>query len=111
MYEINFPPGVVNILSGSPEKIGETLTKSKIPKAITMIGSTSTGRKIIAESTTSIKRLSLELGGNAPFIVFEDADLKAALDLALDIKFGNCGQICVAANRFFIHKKVYTLNF
>ena len=107
MHEINFPPGVVNILSGSPEKIGKTLTKSKIPKAITMIGSTSTGRKIIAESTTSIKRLSLELGGNAPFIVFEDADLKAALDLAIAIKFGNCGQICVAANRFFIHEKVY----
>jgi succinate-semialdehyde dehydrogenase/glutarate-semialdehyde dehydrogenase len=72
-----------------------------------MIGSTATGMKIISESTTSIKKLGMELGGNAPFIVFEDADLKKALDLAIGLKFGNCGQICVAANRFFVHEKIY----
>ena len=63
--------------------------------------------KIISESTTSIKKLGMELGGNAPFIIFEDADLKKALDLAIGLKFGNCGQICVAANRFFVHEKIY----
>ena len=72
-----------------------------------MIGSTETGKKIIADSTTSIKKFGMELGGNAPFIVFEDADLEKSLDLAIGLKFGNCGQICVAANRFFIHEKIY----
>jgi succinate-semialdehyde dehydrogenase/glutarate-semialdehyde dehydrogenase len=72
-----------------------------------MIGSTATGQRVIADSATSIKKLSMELGGNAPFIVFEDADIDKALDLAIGIKFGNSGQICVAANRFFVHKSLY----
>jgi len=62
---------------------------------------------VIAESTTSIKKLGMELGGNAPFIVFEDADFDKALDLAIGLKFGNSGQICVAANRIFVHKNIY----
>lgn len=62
---------------------------------------------MIAESTTSIKKLGMELGGNAPFIVFEDADFDKALDLAIGLKFGNSGQICVAANRIFVHKNIY----
>ena len=106
-HEIDFPAGVINILCGLPEVIGTTLSKSPIPRVITMIGSTATGKKVIADSATSIKRLSMELGGNAPFIVFEDADIEAALDLAIGIKFGNCGQICVAANRFFIQDGIY----
>lgn len=106
-HEIDFPAGVINILCGPPDIIGTTLSKSPIPRVVTMIGSTATGKKVIADSATSIKRLSMELGGNAPFIVFEDADLEAALDLAIGIKFGNCGQICVAANRFFIQDEIY----
>ena len=62
---------------------------------------------MISDSATSIKKLSMELGGNAPFIVFEDADMEAALDLAIGIKYGNSGQICVAANRFFIQDSIY----
>jgi succinate-semialdehyde dehydrogenase / glutarate-semialdehyde dehydrogenase len=107
LHEINFPAGVVNILTGPSSEVANTLTKSKIPSIITMIGSTATGQKVIADSTTSIKHLSMELGGNAPFIVFEDADFDQALNLAIALKFGNCGQICVAANRFFVHEKIY----
>ena len=109
LNEINFPPGVVNIICGEPEIVATTLSKSKVPRLITMIGSTTTGKKVFSDSSSSIKRLSMELGGNAPFIVFDDADLNAALDLAIGIKFGNSGQICVAANRFFIHKNIYDI--
>ncbi len=104
---IKFPPGVINILTGPPEIVATAMTQSDIPSLVTMIGSTETGKKVIADSNSSIKRLSMELGGNAPFIVFEDADFDAAMDLAIAIKFGNCGQICVAANRFFIHETIY----
>lgn len=107
LHDIDFPAGVINILTGPPEEVATTMTKSNIPRVVTMIGSTATGKKVIADSNTSIKRLGMELGGNAPFIVFEDADMEAALDLAVGIKFGNCGQICVAANRFFIHEAIY----
>ncbi|RPD93372.1 NAD-dependent succinate-semialdehyde dehydrogenase [Aureibaculum marinum] len=107
MHSINFPPGVVTILAGSSSEVATPMTTSKIPSVITMIGSTQTGQKIIAESTTSIKKLGMELGGNAPFIVFEDADFDTALDLAIALKFGNAGQICVAANRIFVHKNIY----
>lgn len=107
LHEINFPAGVVNILSGSSSEVATTITASKIPAVITMIGSTNTGLKVIAESTTSVKKFGLELGGNAPFIVFEDADFEKALNLAIALKFGNCGQICVAANRIFVHESIY----
>ena len=107
LNEINFPKGVINILCGDPEEVATTLSKSKIPKLITMIGSTDTAKKVIADSSTSIKKYSMELGGNAPFIVFDDADLDFAVNIGAAIKFGNCGQICVAANRFFIHEKIY----
>jgi len=107
MHSINFPAGVVNILAGSSSEVATPMTTSKIPAVITMIGSTQTGQRIIADSTTSIKKLGMELGGNAPFIVFEDADFDTALDLAIGLRFGNTGQICVAANRIFVHKNIY----
>lgn len=107
LHDIDFPAGVVNILTGPPETVATTMTKSNIPRLLTMIGSTNTGRKIIADSTTSIKKLSMELGGNAPFMVFEDADIELALNLAVALKFGNSGQVCVAANRIFVHKSIY----
>lgn len=107
LHEINFPAGVVNILSGSSSEVATTMTTSTIPAVLTMIGSTATGQKVIADSTTSIKKLGMELGGNAPFIVFEDADFDTALNLAIGLKFGNAGQICVAANRIFVHKTIF----
>ncbi len=107
MHDIDFPAGVVNILSGPASQVATTLTQSKKTAVLTMIGSTQTGLKVIAESTTSIKKFGLELGGNAPFIVFDDADFDTALDLAIGLKFGNSGQICVAANRIFVHKNIH----
>ena len=107
LHSINFPAGVVNILSGPASTVATTMTKSKIPAVLTMIGSTATGQKVIADSTTSIKKLGMELGGNAPFIVFEDADFETALNLAIVLNFHNSGQICVAANRVFVHKNIY----
>jgi len=107
LHDINFPAGVVNILSGPVSEVASVLTTSTIPSVLTMIGSTATGKRVIADSTTSIKKLGMELGGNAPFIVFEDADFDIALDLAVGLKFGNCGQICVAANRIYVHKSIY----
>lgn len=107
LHDINFPAGVVNILAGPSAEVATTMTTSTIPAVLTMIGSTATGKKIIADSTTSIKKLGMELGGNAPFIVFEDADFDTALNLAIGLKFGNSGQICVAANRIFVHKNIY----
>ena len=107
LNKIKFPSGVINILTGQPDEVAVTLSQSKIPSVVTMIGSTATGKKVIADSASSIKKLSMELGGNAPFIVFDDADLESAIDLAVAIKYGNSGQICVAANRFFIHENIY----
>ncbi len=107
LHDINFPAGVINILCGPPQIVATTLSKSTIPRVITMIGSTATGKRVIADSATSIKKLGMELGGNAPFIVFDDADFDAALDLAIGIKYGNCGQICVAANRIFVQDTIY----
>lgn len=107
LAEIDFPAGVINILCGPPQAIGTTLSQSTIPRVVTMIGSTATGKRVIRDSSTSIKKLSMELGGNAPFMIFEDADIEAALDLAIGLKFGNCGQVCVAANRIFIQDSIY----
>ena len=107
LESINFPAGVVNILAGSSREVATPMTTSTIPAVLTMIGSTQTGLKVIQESTTSIKKLGLELGGNAPYIVFEDADFNKALDLAIALRFGNSGQVCVAANRIFVHKSIY----
>lgn len=107
LHDINFPAGVVNILSGPSSTVAHTMTTSKIPAVLTMIGSTETGKKVIADSTTSIKKLGMELGGNAPYIVFEDADFETAINLAVVLSFWNSGQICVAANRIFVHKNIY----
>ena len=105
LNDIDFPAGVVNILTGPSKYVASTMTKSKIPSVLTMIGSTETGKRVIADSTTSIKKLGMELGGNAPFIVFEDADIEKAPNLAVVLSFWNSGQICVAANRILYMKR------
>lgn len=107
MYNINFPAGVINFICGTVEDVAQTLTTSKIPKVLTMIGSTASGRKVMADSTTSVKHVSMELGGNAPFIVCADADLELATNIGIALKYGNCGQICVSPNRFIIQESVY----
>jgi len=105
--EIGFPPGVINILCGTNSEVSDTLSASPIPQVATMIGSSGTGRKLIANCCTSIKRSSMELGGNAPMLVFPDADLETATDIVNAIKFGgNSGQVCVSPDRIFVHRDV-----
>jgi succinate-semialdehyde dehydrogenase/glutarate-semialdehyde dehydrogenase len=104
--EIGFPPGVVTILCGPHDSVGGTIARSPITAGMTLIGSTPTGVNLIRESATSIKRYSMELGGNAPVLIFPDADLDKAVDTVSALKFGNAGQICVAPNRIFVHKDI-----
>src|SRR5471030_652340 len=101
------PKGVLNIITGDPVAIGQELCASPIVKKITFTGSTEVGRILMRQSADTIKKLSLELGGNAPFIVFDDADLDAAADGALASKYRNMGQTCVCTNRFLVQESVF----
>lgn len=101
------PSGVLQVLTGDPKAIGGELTSNPMVRKISFTGSTEVGRILYGQSASTIKKLSLELGGNAPFIVFEDADLDAAVAGAIASKYRNAGQTCVCTNRFYIHDKVY----
>jgi succinate-semialdehyde dehydrogenase/glutarate-semialdehyde dehydrogenase len=101
------PAGVFNVVTGEPEVIGEELATHPEIRQLSFTGSTRVGRLLMAQAAPTLKRLALELGGNAPFIVFADADLEAALDGAVSAKFRNGGQSCVAANRFLIQQEIY----
>ena len=107
LESIDFPKGVVNIMAGSNDKLAVTLSSSKIPRVITMIGSSVSGRIAMQQAATSIKKFSMELGGNAPAIVFDDANLTQAVNDLVALKFGNCGQVCVSPNRIMVHESVY----
>ncbi|HEU0201904.1 MAG TPA: NAD-dependent succinate-semialdehyde dehydrogenase [Burkholderiaceae bacterium] len=108
--EAGFPPGVLNIVSASrdrtPEVVDVWLADARVRK-ITFTGSTPVGKHLARQSAGTLKKLSLELGGNAPFIVFEDADLDAAVDGLMVSKFRNGGQTCVCPNRVFVHERVH----
>ncbi|NGM88838.1 NAD-dependent succinate-semialdehyde dehydrogenase [Parapusillimonas sp. SGNA-6] len=104
------PAGVLNIITADSEQsiaIGKVLCASPIVKKLTFTGSTAVGRILMQQSAPTIKKLSLELGGHAPFIVFDDADLDAAVDGAMISKYRNAGQTCVCTNRFYVHEAVY----
>ncbi len=101
------PPGVFSVVTGSARQIGAEMTSNPTVRKLSFTGSTEVGRLLMAQSAPTIKKLSLELGGNAPFIVFDDADLDAAVDGAMLSKFRNAGQTCVCANRIFVHDAVY----
>ncbi len=101
-----FPAGVVNIISGSARVVSPVLSTSPIPKMMTMIGSSNAGKQVIKDSAEYLRHYSLELGGNAPFVVMPDADIKKAAFFACDLKYGNAGQICVSPNRVYIHEAV-----
>lgn len=101
------PKGVVNIITGSASAIGDVLTTHPDVKKITFTGSTEVGRLLVTKAAPQFKRISMELGGNAPFIVFDDADLDAAVEGAMLSKFRNSGQTCVCTNRFYIQAGVY----
>ncbi len=105
--QAGIPPGVFNVVTGLAQEIGGELTGNPIVRKLSFTGSTAVGRLLMAQCAQDIKKLSLELGGNAPFIVFEDADLDAAVAGALVAKYRNNGQTCVCANRLYVHDSVY----
>ncbi len=105
--EIDFPAGVINVLCGDTEDIGSALVSSPIPALITMIGSTASGCRVMRDGAATVKRYNLELGGNVPALVFEDADVESAMDSIAALKLWNAGQICVATNRALIHESIF----
>ncbi len=108
--EAGIPAGVINILpSTHAQAIGVEFTTNTHVRKLSFTGSTAVGKTLIAQCAPDVKRITLELGGNAPFIVFDDADLDAAVAGAIAAKFRNAGQTCVCANRFYIHQSVYDL--
>ena len=101
------PKGVFNVITGAAKDIGAELTENPIVRKLSFTGSTETGKVLMAQCASTVKKLSLELGGNAPFIVFDDADLDAAVDGAIMSKYRNTGQTCVCANRLLVQNAVY----
>ncbi len=101
------PAGVFNVITGSSSAIGGEMTSNPIVRKLTFTGSTEVGKKLMAQCAGTLKKLSLELGGNAPFIVFDDADLDAAVQGAIASKYRNTGQTCVCANRLLVQDGVY----
>ncbi|MFK9093474.1 NAD-dependent succinate-semialdehyde dehydrogenase [Bacillus salipaludis] len=105
--EVGFPRGVVNLVMGNSDKIVGTLMESKDVRKISFTGSTEVGKKLIRQSADTVKRVSMELGGHAPFIVFEDADIDLAIEGVIQSKFASSGQQCVCTNRIYIHDNIY----
>ncbi|MEM9755231.1 MAG: NAD-dependent succinate-semialdehyde dehydrogenase [Pseudomonadota bacterium] len=105
--EVGFPAGVVNVLTGSARAIGGEITGNPKVRKITFTGSTAIGKDLIRQSAGTVKRVSMELGGNAPFLVFDDADLNAAVEGALVAKFRNAGQTCICTNRLYVQDGIY----
>lgn len=101
------PAGVLNVVTGSAKLIGRELTASAVVRKLSFTGSTDIGKELMRECAGTVKKISLELGGNAPFIVFDDADLKAAVEGAMASKYRNAGQTCVCANRILVQEGIY----
>lgn len=107
MDEIGFPKGVVNLLIGGTNDIVNPIMESKTVRKITFTGSTDVGKILVKQAADTLKRVSMELGGHAPFIVFEDADLDLAVEGAIKSKFSSAGQQCVCSNRIYVHETIY----
>lgn len=105
--EVGFPSGVVNVVTGSAREIGGAIMESPVVRKVTFTGSTQVGKELIRQSADTVKKVSMELGGNAPFIVMDDADMDAAIEGAMASKFRNAGQTCVCANRFYAQAGIY----
>ncbi|WP_282092454.1 aldehyde dehydrogenase family protein [Epibacterium ulvae] len=106
-HQIGLPAGVVQIFTSATTDVADHMTASDIPALVTLIGSTATGRHIMKTGATTIKSYSMELGGNAPALVFPDADLDLAISTLCGVKFAHAGQICVSPNRVFVHRDIY----
>jgi succinate-semialdehyde dehydrogenase/glutarate-semialdehyde dehydrogenase len=105
--EAGLPPGAFNVVTGASGPIGQELTTHPIVRKVTFTGSTEVGKQLMAQAASTVKKVSLELGGNAPFLVFDDADLDAAVAGAIASKYRNSGQTCVCTNRFLVQAGVY----
>jgi succinate-semialdehyde dehydrogenase/glutarate-semialdehyde dehydrogenase len=105
--EAGLPPGAINVVSGDAAAIGGAWMASDVVRKVSFTGSTRVGKLLMRQAADTLKKVSLELGGNAPFIVFDDADLEAAVAGAMASKFRNTGQTCVCVNRFFVQEGVY----
>lgn len=106
-HEAGIPPGVLNVVTGQSGTVGEELTSNPIVRKLSFTGSTSVGKHLMRQCADTMKKVSMELGGNAPFIVFDDADLDLAVAGTMASKFRNAGQTCVCANRIFVQEGVY----
>ena len=107
LHEAGVPKGVFSVVTGSASAIGGEMTSNPIVRKVTFTGSTEIGKKLMEQSASTVKRTSMELGGNAPFIVFDDADIDAAVKGAMASKYRNAGQTCVCVNRIFAQDKIY----
>ncbi|MGI8965024.1 MAG: NAD-dependent succinate-semialdehyde dehydrogenase, partial [Limisphaerales bacterium] len=107
VHESKLPRGVFQLVAGSSSEIGQEFLENKLCRKITFTGSTEVGKKLIAGAAAQVKPLSLELGGHAPLIIFEDADLEKAIEGTLLAKFRNTGQSCIAANRIYVQRGIY----
>ncbi|MCG7335803.1 NAD-dependent succinate-semialdehyde dehydrogenase [Sporosarcina sp. ACRSM] len=104
--EAGIPKGVINLVTGTPDKIGDVLLTDKRIRKVTFTGSTNVGKTLLKKAAEQVKRVSMELGGHAPFIVFEDADLEHATEQLARNKFLNCGQTCISANRIYVQASI-----
>ncbi len=107
LAESGLPPGVLNLVTGDAQAIGQAFLEHPAVRKINFTGSTEVGRYLMRHAADQVKRLTLELGGHAPFIVFDDADLEAAVQGAVASKFRNAGQTCVCANRIYVHERIF----
>ncbi len=105
--EAGFPKGVINIVTGSASEIGDEICANPLVRKLTFTGSTEVGKVLMEKCAATVKKVSMELGGNAPFLVFDDADLDKAIEGAMVAKFRNSGQTCVCTNRFFVQDGIY----
>lgn len=106
-HRAGIPAGVFNVITGGSSDIGQVLTEDERVKKFSFTGSTEVGRQLIAQCAGTVKKVSMELGGNAPFIVFDDADIDAAVEGAMISKYRNAGQTCVCANRIYVQSGIY----
>jgi succinate-semialdehyde dehydrogenase/glutarate-semialdehyde dehydrogenase len=107
LMDAGLPIDVVNLVTGDSRKISQYLVESPIVKKVTLTGSTAVGREILQLAANGIKKVSMELGGHAPVIIFEDADIEAAAEMCARFKFRNCGQVCASPSRFYVHAAHY----
>ncbi|MEX0331093.1 MAG: aldehyde dehydrogenase family protein [Puniceicoccaceae bacterium] len=105
--EAGIPDGVVNMITTTDHGVTDKILQSDIPALVTMIGSTRAGLEVMEASCTTVKHFSVELGGNAPVVVYPDANVEDAAEKIVNLKFANCGQVCVSPNRCFVHESVY----